>query len=246
MTSYLYENSSGGLTRVEYTGGQVVVENYTSSFAFVDSRTIQPELPIWGGFFAGETYNFLIFGQNNPAESDSTEVIRVVKYDKNWKRLGAASLKGANTVIPFDAGSLRCDEYGGYLYIRTCHEMYTSDDGLNHQANITMAVRQSDMTITDSFYDVMNIGSGYVSHSFNQFILVDEDGKIITLDHGDAYPPYRRAQRLLLQRIHRQILRCPICQLVLVFPSSGLCRKPLETTSPAPRWAVWRRPGTAM
>lgn len=76
----------------------------------------------------------------------------MVKYDKNWKRLGAASLKGANTVIPFDAGSLRCDEYGGYLYIRTCHEMYTSDDGLNHQANMTLAVRQSDMTITDSFY----------------------------------------------------------------------------------------------
>ena len=137
VTSYLYENSSGGLTRVEYTNSQVVVENYTSSFAFVDSRIIQPELPVWGGFFAGETYNFLIFGQNNPAESDSTEVIRVVKYDKNWKRLGAASLKGANTVIPFDAGSLRCDEYGGYLYIRTCHEMYTSDDGLNHQANLT-------------------------------------------------------------------------------------------------------------
>ena len=62
VTSYLYENSSGGLTRVEYTNSQVVVENYTSSFAFVDSRIIQPELPVWGGFFAGETYNFLIFG----------------------------------------------------------------------------------------------------------------------------------------------------------------------------------------
>ena len=188
VTSYLYENESGGLTRVEYTGGQVVVENYSASFAFLDSRTIQPELPIWGGFFAGESYNFLVFGQSNAAESDSTEVIRVVKYDKNWNRLGAASLKGARTTIPFDAGSLRCDEYGDYLYIRTCHEMYTSDDGLNHQANLTMAVRQSDMTITDSFYDVMNISLGYVSHSFNQFILVDEDGKILALDHGDAYP----------------------------------------------------------
>ena len=188
VTSYLYENGTGGLTRVEYTGGQVVVENYSSSFAFLDSRTIQPELPIWGGFFAGENYNFLIFGQQNTAESDSAEVIRVVKYDKNWNRLGAASLKGANTTVPFDAGSLRCDEYGGYLYIRTSHEMYTSSDGLNHQANLTMAVRQSDMTITDSFCKVMNISYGYVSHSFNQFLLVDEDGKIIALDHGDAYP----------------------------------------------------------
>ena len=189
VTSYLYENEAGGLTRVEYTGGQVVIENYSGDFSFQSSQTISPELPLWGGFYAGKTYNFLIFGQKNPSESNSTEVIRVVKYDKDWNRLGAASLKGANTTVPFDAGSLRCDEYGGYLYIRTCHEMYTNkDDGLNHQSNLTMAVRQSDMSITDSFSDVMNISYGYVSHSFNQYILVDQDGKIIALDHGDAYP----------------------------------------------------------
>ena len=188
VTSYLYENEAGGLTRVEYTGGQVVIEDYSADFSFLSSRTISPELPLWGGFYAGESYNFLIFGQKNPSESSATEVIRVVKYDKDWNRLGAASLKGANTTVPFDAGSLRCDEYGGYLYIRTSHEMYTSDDGLNHQSNLTLAVRQSDMSITDSFYDVMNISYGYVSHSFNQFILVDQEGKIIALDHGDAYP----------------------------------------------------------
>ncbi len=188
VTSYLYENEAGGLTRVEYTGGQVVIEDYGADFSFLSSRTISLELPLWGGFYAGESYNFLIFGQKNPSESSATEVIRVVKYDKDWNRLGAASLKGANTTVPFDAGSLRCDEYGGYLYIRTSHEMYTSDDGLNHQSNLTLAVRQSDMSITDSFYDVMNISYGYVSHSFNQFILVDQEGKIIALDHGDAYP----------------------------------------------------------
>lgn len=187
VTSYLYGHN-GGLTRVEYTGGQIVVEDYDSSFALQSSRTVPMELSLWGGFFAGEDYNFLIFGQSNPSESDSAEVIRVVKYDKDWNRLGQASLRGANTVIPFDAGSLRCDEYGGYLYLRTSHEMYTSDDGLNHQSNLTMAVRQSDMSITDSYYDVMNISYGYVSHSFNQFVIVDEDGHLVALDHGDAYP----------------------------------------------------------
>ena len=188
VTSYLYPNGSG-LTRVEYTGGQVIVEDYDSAFQLQSSRSISPELPLWGGFFAGSDYNFLVFGQQNSSESDSTEVIRVVKYDKDWNRLGAASLNGANTTVPFDGGSLRCDEYGGYLYIRTCHEMYTNPkDGLNHQSNLTMAVRQSDMSVTDAYYDVMNIDYGYVSHSFNQFLLVDEEGKIIALDHGDAYP----------------------------------------------------------
>jgi len=188
VKSYLYENESGGLTRVEYVDSQVVVEDYDSSFQYLSGRIIEPELPIWGGFFTGEQFNFLIYGQRNPGQDDSTEVIRVVKYDKDWERLGQASLKGANTTVPFDAGSLRCDEYGGYLYIRTCHEMYKSSDGLNHQSNLTMAVRQSDMAITDSYYSVMNSSYGYISHSFNQFLLVDEDGKLVALDHGDAYP----------------------------------------------------------
>lgn len=188
VTSYLYENEQGGVTRVEYTGGAVVVEDYDGAYNLTSSRSIQPELPVWGGFFAGRDANFLIFGQNNPSQSNSAEVIRVVKYSKDWQRQGQASLKGANTTVPFDAGSLRCDEYGGYLYIRTCHEMYTSKDGYNHQSNLTMAVRQSDMTITDSYYDVMNSSYGYISHSFNQFLIVDGDGKIVTLDHGDAYP----------------------------------------------------------
>lgn len=188
VNSYLFENGAGGLTRVEHISGQIVVEDYSSDFQFQSSRTIPMELSLWGGFFAGEDYNFFVFGQENPSESDNAEVIRVVKYSKDWQRLGQASLRGANTTIPFEAGSLRMDEYGGYLYIRTCHEMYTSDDGLNHQANLTMAVDQSSMEVTDSYYDVMNASYGYVSHSFNQFLLVDEEGRIVALDHGDAYP----------------------------------------------------------
>lgn len=189
VKSYLYENQTGGLTRVEYTGGQIVVEDYDNSFALLSSRSIPVELPIWGGFYAGDKYNFVVFGQKNPSEDNNTEVVRVVKYSKDWVRLGQASLRGANTTVPFDAGSLRCAEYGDYLYIRTCHEMYASPhDGLNHQANMTLAVRQSDMTLTDSYYIVMNNSVGYVSHSFNQFVLVDQDRNLVTLDHGDAHP----------------------------------------------------------
>ncbi|MDE7273517.1 MAG: hypothetical protein K2N95_10730 [Lachnospiraceae bacterium] len=189
VNSYLYENPAGGLTRVEYVNGQIVVEDYDNNFYLRSTRNITMELPIWGGFYAGDNYNFIIFGQKNPSQNNDTEVVRVVKYSKDWKRLGQASLRGANTTVPFDAGSLRCAEYGDYLYIRTCHEMYASArDGLNHQANMTLAVRQSDMKLTDSYYIVMNNSVGYVSHSFNQFVLVDQDRNLVTLDHGDAYP----------------------------------------------------------
>lgn len=199
VKSYLYENPAGGVTRVEridgqfvngeYISGRIVAEDYDDSFTLRASRTIPMELPLWGGFFAGAQYNFVVFGQENPGQNDGVEVIRVVKYSKDWIRLGQASLHGANTTVPFDAGSLRCAEYGDYLYIRTCHEMYTSPrDGRNHQANLTLAVRQSDMSVTDSYYIVMNSSVGYVSHSFNQFVLVDQNRNIVTLDHGDAYP----------------------------------------------------------
>lgn len=194
VKSYLYENPSGGLTRVEYLGdGKIIAEDYSSSFQFQSSRTIPFELSVWGGFFAGQTCNFLIFGQNNRNESDSVEVLRVVKYDKNWNRQGQYSLYGGNIYAIFDAGSLRCAEYDGYLYIRTCREMYKSKDGKNHQSSMTLQIRESDM----SCIQYIDRGDGYVSHSFNQFVLVDSDRNVVTLDHGDAYPRALVVQRFI-------------------------------------------------
>ena len=86
VKSYLYANDSGGLTRVEYDGKSVIVEDYDSSFQMTGSRTVPTELSLWGGFYAGKDANYLIFGQNNPQQSNSTEVIRVVKYSKDWQR----------------------------------------------------------------------------------------------------------------------------------------------------------------
>ena len=189
--SYLYENAHGGLTRVHNIAtpsGTFAVEDYDSSFRLLSKQTFPRELDKWGGFFYGETWNFVVFGQENPEEDNSKEVIRVVKYSKDWQRLGQASLYGANTQKPFYFGSLRFAEHDGELYIRTCHAMYTSSDGLNHQANMTIAVRESDMKVTDSFYEVGNSNWGYVSHSFDQYVIVDQQRRIVTLDHGDAYP----------------------------------------------------------
>ena len=177
-----------GYYRVEYVNDKLLIEKYSTDFVRQYSRTLEPELGLFGGFYAGKDAYYVAWGQLNLDEEDTKEVIRLVKYDKNWNRIGAASLRGANTVVPFSAGNLRMAEYGKILYIRTSHEMYTSSDGLNHQANLTWQVRTSDMTSIDSYYNVMNQTEGYVSHSFNQFILVDDQANIVALDHGDAYP----------------------------------------------------------
>lgn len=188
VASHLVANASGGLTRVEALNNkEIVVEDYSPSFAMLSQRKLPCELAYYGGFFAGQSYNFFIFGQRNDNESDSVEVIRVVKYDKAWNRLGHTSIYGANTQVPFRAGSLRCAEAGGMLYIHTCHTMYKHTDGLNHQANMNIVVRQSDMQIMETGHGVGKY-SNYVSHSFNQYIMVDSLGNILTANQGDAYP----------------------------------------------------------
>lgn len=188
VKSHLYVNASGGLTRVEaLTNKEIVVEDYSPSFALLSQRKIPGELEYYGGFFAGQSCNFFIFGQQNLSESDSVEVVRVVKYDKSWNRLGQASISGINTQRAFASGSVRCAESGGMLYIHTSHTMYKSSDGLNHQANMNIAVRQSDMQVTETDCGVGGYNN-YVSHSFNQFIMADSLGNLLTLNQGDAYP----------------------------------------------------------
>ena len=187
IRSYLYVNDDNTLTRVEQSGSEIVYENYNDNFKLISKGSIKKELELFGGFYAGENANFLVFGQRNEDESENIEVFRVVKYSKDWVRIGSCSLYDCNTTEPFSAGSLRFAESGNMLYIRTSHKMYKSSDGLNHQANLTMSVDTSSMTITDSLYDVMNVGYGYVSHSFNQYIKVN-DKELLAVDHGDAYP----------------------------------------------------------
>lgn len=182
IKSYLYQDGEY-LVRVEYIDGHIVIEYYTNEYRLVTSKTLNIDegFNLWGGFYAGEKYNFIIIGQENSNADDDFEVIRIIKYSKNWDRLGQAGLFGQNTVRPFDGGSFRCDEYNGTLYIRTARKIYPID-GLYHQTNMTIVIQENNMSIK-------NNPAGFdVSHSFNQFILVDANGSIITLDHGDGYP----------------------------------------------------------
>lgn len=189
VRSYLYERGDGDLTRVEYIDGDAfTVEVYDPSYQILQSRTIPLELPIWGGFFAGSRYNFVVCGDSNMEEDDEKEVIRVVKYSKDWERLDSWSGLGLNTVTPFESGSLRMAEQDECLYIHTSHRMYKSGDGVSHQANMPITLDQEEMSLKRIAAQVGYSNTGYVSHSFNQFVLAEEDGSWVTLDHGDGYP----------------------------------------------------------
>jgi hypothetical protein len=189
IKSYLSYQEDGSFMRVQADAVEdgYLVEYYDSSYQLTDTKIISQELPLFGGFYEMEDYYCILSGQSNPDESDDVEVYRVTKYDKSWNKMDSCGLYGANTYIPFEAGSARMTAYGNYLLIRTCHEMYQTSDGYHHQANVTIQADMEKMNIVDAFYTVYNSSVGYVSHSFNQFIQV-EDGKLVTVDHGDAYP----------------------------------------------------------
>ena len=189
INSYLFADGEGYLrVQGDAVSGKLLAEYYSSDFTLQNTVTVDLDLPIFGGFYsAGDSY-YVLTGQNNKSENNSTEVFRITKYDKNWNRLGSSGLYGANTTKPFNAGTARFTQSGKYLLVRTCHEMYTSSkDGKNHQSNVTIQFDMDTMKITDSFSDVMNTGYGYVSHSFNQFIRTDGTS-IVAADHGDASP----------------------------------------------------------
>lgn len=203
VCSYLYENEKGGFTRVEYAAdgfqspdgasSPLIVEEYDSNLSWLGSWELPMGLPIWGGFYSGEQYNYIITGQENPEEDNSLTVIQVDIYRKDWSledTCQASCLHGVVLTSPFSSGSLRCTEHKGVLYINTSRLRYTSMDGLRHQSNLLLRVEPQ-----GAAGGIAASEAGPVSRSLNQFILVDSSGGLLTLDQGDGYP-----RALLLQR----------------------------------------------
>ena len=186
--SYICENSDGTLTVVDVSGSAVSASVYSQSFELISPIQAQIgfELPVFGGFYSGEKYNYIVFGDTNADEDDSKPVYKIVKYDKSFNRLGGVAVTGGEcfTTVPFDAGTVAMSESGNELVIHTSRERYKSSDGLNHQSQLTIIVDTENMQVTNS---LKLFQENHVSHSFNQFALHDGGARVL-LDHGDAYP----------------------------------------------------------
>ncbi len=184
--SFLYHNADGTYNRVECIGKYIYSEIYTADFKYKSRKKIKLELPVWGGvYMSGDAY-YVMLGQNNEKEKKGVSEFRLIKYNKNWKKVTSVNITDANTTGPFEAGSCRFAQIEGNLYVRTCHKMYKSDDGLNHQASVMFRFSMTDLTVLASYTDVANSEYSYISHSFNQFLAVG-NGKLYACDHGDAF-----------------------------------------------------------
>ena len=187
IENYLYEEN-GNLVRVEAKddydrkeNSRVSIKKYDSQGNLLELKELPYQGEKFGGFYRGEEYNYLIFGNNNEQNDDSKEVVRIVKLDRDFNELGSLSVNGAYTVYPFDAGSLRCAEIGQTILVHTSRERY---DG--HQSQLTIAFNEDTMTLLNAD-DLDAFQRNHVSHDFNEFALAD-GSEFIVVDHGDAYP----------------------------------------------------------
>ena len=159
-----------------------LVEYYDSSFNFKRSQIIERELPVFGCFYTDGSNYYILSGQTNYAESDTVECYRLTKYSLAWSRLSECSMYDCDTVVPFDAGRADITSYDSRLVIRSTHLKYKTDDGLNHQSNITFFVDTSSMSLISKY-----LFAGYCSHCFNEYVTMDND-HVICADQGDAFP----------------------------------------------------------
>jgi len=187
IKNYLYEEN-GNLVRVEAKddydkkeNSRVSIKKYDSQGSLLELKELPYQGEKFGGFYKGEEYNYLIFGNNNEEQNDSKEVIRIVKYDRKFNELGKLSVNGAYTVYPFDAGSLRCAEIGQTILVHTSRERY---DG--HQSQLTIAFNEEIMSLLNAD-DLGEFQRNHISHDFNEFAMADGN-EFIVVDHGDAHP----------------------------------------------------------
>ena len=188
QVSFLTQTDGGSLMRVEQSEQGYVMAEYTDvSGKVVSAVQIPLELEQLAGFLDGEEYYYLVFTVPDYDKIPGTEIMRVVKYDKEWNRLIACSVCSDHGGRDFtyirrisNAGTTRMAEQDGVLYIQTSMDDYRLYTTEYHQSGISFEIRESDMTFLDGI-------NPFVSHDFNQFVKI-KDGMVYSLNHNDGNP----------------------------------------------------------
>lgn len=184
----------GGYMRVEYDGKDIVVEYFDESFHMTRQGHLSMELDVWGGFYAGADAYYVAEGQYNKDCTDGTEVLRIIKYDFDWNRLGAGNILAQDgweyeIRYPFDYSCVSMDEVDGKLYLSTGREGYVDEAvGQGHQG--MMLIRMDEQTFdTEIVYgDFWHSFSQYLGHSGTDLFICEqsEGGRCTMLSRFDT------------------------------------------------------------
>lgn len=181
---FTIDNGDGTVSGLVVGSEGLTVERFDAAGALAATKTLPMELPIFGAFYDSGAHFYLAFGQMNESKSASAEVFRVVQYDREWNRLGAVSVNGKDsyTTEPFRSTVSRMAVSGDGSTL-ALYASRTRYDG--HQSNITILMNTSPFRVKTVMGQ--EFPSNHVSHSFGQFVRFD-GSKMVTVDHGDAYP----------------------------------------------------------
>ena len=157
---------------------QVRIEYYDAGFHLTDSFCVPKLLPDYGGFYhASDGFYYLITGDSKTTPAGESPKFDIAKYSTDWKLLAHVQTTGDDVTETFTGGTVRFADDGKRMIIHTARTMQSG-----HQSSYSMELDMESMKLT---YE--GGGRAYVSHSFNQFVLLDQ-GNIVMLNQGDAYP----------------------------------------------------------
>lgn len=168
---------------VFHNGNKLYIDIYNKSMEKLSSKTIDDELSLFGGFYSGEQYNFVVYGKSY--SSTDKETYRIVKYDKNFNKIASLSIDGDKTYTskPFDSCTSSFSERDNTLII------YTSRLRLDgHQSNVTLRINEDDMMIADEYNGAASFPVHHSGHIFRSIVKTDTDGSEIYANLTDRTP----------------------------------------------------------
>lgn len=181
--SYIIKNENGTYSAIEFSK-EISVETYDSDFNYVSSSKLKSDYPVFGGFFAGDEYNYIVAGQENSKESDALTVINISVYDKNFKKVKDIPVKECRTSVPFDACNVSIAENENYLVVRTARSQYKEKNGLVPQTGLTLIVDKASWKVTNS---LDKFQPDHTSHALKGYVRFDKN-TVVTADYSDATP----------------------------------------------------------
>ena len=183
-----------GYMRVLYDGKNIVIEYFDQDFHMTRQGYLPMELELWGGFYQGQNAYYIVEGGLNTDCIDGTEVVRIIKYDTNWKRLGAGKILAKNgweyeIRYPFDYGCVNMDEVNGKLYVVTGREGYVDESvGMGHQGMMLIRMDEKSFATEIVYGDFYHSFAQYMCHSGENLYLgeLSEGGRCTSLSRFET------------------------------------------------------------
>ena len=162
-------------------GTHVMIRGYDKNMKQVYSRKMKKLYESVGAVTCDENGCFyIVWGKSDTDQKDGTTTLAVSKYKKNGTLVKTYKHKqdeyGSNIKEAFRSGNCDVVIQDGVLYVNFSKGMYNG-----HQANGILVLDTKTM-------NAMDLYNNYVSHSFDQRVLVDKDGIAWFANHGDAFP----------------------------------------------------------